>query len=131
MSSEYGAHFILFGGASLGSKRYMRWNFVSSSKERIEQSQGGMERLAASTTLFRATTRNSSRFRKAETLQRIYFRLGRFYCEYDTDDCHQRRLLDSVNSKPATPLLDKVKVPADLRLLPEVDPPTQPNRAPS
>ena len=29
----------LFGGASLGSKRYIWWNFVSSSKERIEQAK--------------------------------------------------------------------------------------------
>ena len=34
-----GAHFMLFGGASLGSKRYIWWNFVSSSKERIEQAK--------------------------------------------------------------------------------------------
>ncbi|MER8578663.1 pirin family protein [Mesorhizobium sp. M1423] len=37
--SESGAHFMLFGGASLGSKRYIWWNFVSSSKERIEQAK--------------------------------------------------------------------------------------------
>jgi redox-sensitive bicupin YhaK (pirin superfamily) len=37
VSSERGAHFMLFGGASLGSQRYIWWNFVSSSKERIEQ----------------------------------------------------------------------------------------------
>jgi redox-sensitive bicupin YhaK (pirin superfamily) len=34
-----GAHFMLFGGAALGSKRYVWWNFVSSSKERIEQAK--------------------------------------------------------------------------------------------
>ena len=34
-----GAHFMLFGGAALGSKRYIWWNFVSSSKERIEQAK--------------------------------------------------------------------------------------------
>lgn len=34
-----GAHVMLFGGASLGSKRYIWWNFVSSSKERIEQAK--------------------------------------------------------------------------------------------
>lgn len=34
-----GAHIMLFGGASLGSKRYIWWNFVSSSKERIEQAK--------------------------------------------------------------------------------------------
>ncbi|MEQ1942150.1 pirin family protein [Mesorhizobium sp. VNQ89] len=39
VSSEAGAHFILFGGASLGSKRYIWWNFVSSSKDRIEQAK--------------------------------------------------------------------------------------------
>ncbi len=39
VSSEHGAHFMLFGGASLGSKRYIWWNFVSSSRERIEQAK--------------------------------------------------------------------------------------------
>ncbi|OHV87131.1 pirin family protein [Mesorhizobium sp. ORS 3428] len=39
VSSERGAHFMLFGGASLGSRRYIWWNFVSSSKERIEQAK--------------------------------------------------------------------------------------------
>ena len=39
VSSETGAHFMLFGGASLGSQRYIWWNFVSSSKERIEQAK--------------------------------------------------------------------------------------------
>ncbi len=39
VTSEQGAHFMLFGGASLGSKRYIWWNFVSSSKERIEQAK--------------------------------------------------------------------------------------------
>ncbi|OYR20268.1 pirin family protein [Brucella thiophenivorans] len=34
-----GAHFMLFGGAALGSKRYVWWNFVSSSRERIEQAK--------------------------------------------------------------------------------------------
>lgn len=34
-----GAHFMLFGGASLGSQRHIWWNFVSSSKERIEQAK--------------------------------------------------------------------------------------------
>jgi redox-sensitive bicupin YhaK (pirin superfamily) len=37
--SERGAHFMLFGGASLGSPRHIWWNFVSSSKERIEQAK--------------------------------------------------------------------------------------------
>jgi redox-sensitive bicupin YhaK (pirin superfamily) len=39
ISSERGAHFMLFGGASLGSPRHIWWNFVSSSKERIEQAK--------------------------------------------------------------------------------------------
>lgn len=39
VSSESGAHFMLFGGSSLGSSRYIWWNFVSSSKERIEQAK--------------------------------------------------------------------------------------------
>jgi redox-sensitive bicupin YhaK (pirin superfamily) len=39
VDSEAGAHFMLFGGASLGSPRYIWWNFVSSSKERIEQAK--------------------------------------------------------------------------------------------
>jgi hypothetical protein len=39
IGSEQGAHMMLFGGASLGSERYIWWNFVSSSKERIEQAK--------------------------------------------------------------------------------------------
>ncbi|KAA3450653.1 hypothetical protein C7I87_10215 [Mesorhizobium sp. SARCC-RB16n] len=39
ISSPTDAHFMLFGGASLGSQRYIWWNFVSSSKERIEQAK--------------------------------------------------------------------------------------------
>lgn len=39
VTSEEGAHLMLFGGASLGSKRYIWWNFVSSSRERIEQAK--------------------------------------------------------------------------------------------
>jgi redox-sensitive bicupin YhaK (pirin superfamily) len=39
VASEPGAHFMLFGGASLGSKRHIWWNFVSSSRERIEQAK--------------------------------------------------------------------------------------------
>ena len=39
VESERGAHVMLFGGASLGSQRYIWWNFVSSSKERIEQAK--------------------------------------------------------------------------------------------
>jgi redox-sensitive bicupin YhaK (pirin superfamily) len=34
-----GCHIMLFGGAALGSKRHIWWNFVSSSKERIEQAK--------------------------------------------------------------------------------------------
>ena len=39
VSSARGAHAMLFGGASLGSKRFIWWNFVSSSRERIEQAK--------------------------------------------------------------------------------------------
>lgn len=39
VGSERGAHFMLFGGASLGGPRHIWWNFVSSSKERIEQAK--------------------------------------------------------------------------------------------
>jgi redox-sensitive bicupin YhaK (pirin superfamily) len=39
VGSARGAHFMLFGGASLGSPRHIWWNFVSSSKERIEQAK--------------------------------------------------------------------------------------------
>lgn len=34
-----GAHVMFFGGDALSSKRYIWWNFVSSSKERIEQAK--------------------------------------------------------------------------------------------
>lgn len=37
--SEAGASFMIFGGASIGSPRHIWWNFVSSSKERIEQAK--------------------------------------------------------------------------------------------
>ncbi|MEL6437170.1 MAG: pirin family protein [Pseudomonadota bacterium] len=37
--SQNGAGFMLFGGASIGTKRHIWWNFVSSSKERIEQAK--------------------------------------------------------------------------------------------
>lgn len=37
--SMMGASFMLFGGASIGSPRHIWWNFVSSSKERIEQAK--------------------------------------------------------------------------------------------
>jgi Pirin-related protein len=36
---ERGCHVMLFGGAALNSKRYIWWNFVSSSKERIDQAK--------------------------------------------------------------------------------------------
>lgn len=36
---EQGCHLMLFGGAALNSKRYIWWNFVSSSKERIEKAK--------------------------------------------------------------------------------------------
>lgn len=39
VSAPTGAHFMLFGGAAFGSRRYIWWNFVSSSKERIEQAK--------------------------------------------------------------------------------------------
>ncbi len=34
-----GCHIMVFGGAALNSRRYIWWNFVSSSKERIEQAK--------------------------------------------------------------------------------------------
>ena len=39
ISAPQSAHLMLFGGASLGSKRHIWWNFVSSSRERIEQAK--------------------------------------------------------------------------------------------
>ena len=38
-AGENGCHLMLFGGAAPSSKRYIWWNFVSSSKERIEQAK--------------------------------------------------------------------------------------------
>ena len=38
-AGEMGCHLMLFGGAALNSKRYIWWNFVSSSKERIEKAK--------------------------------------------------------------------------------------------
>ncbi|AYG58329.1 pirin family protein [Rhizobium jaguaris] len=38
-TAENGCHLMLFGGAALNSKRYIWWNFVSSSKERIEKAK--------------------------------------------------------------------------------------------
>ncbi len=37
--SPRGAHCMLLGGAKLGGERYIEWNFVSSSRERIEQAK--------------------------------------------------------------------------------------------
>ena len=39
VTSPESAHIVLLGGAPLGSKRHIWWNFVSSSKERIEQAK--------------------------------------------------------------------------------------------
>ena len=39
ISAKTPAHFVLLGGASIGSKRYIWWNFVSSSQEKIEQAK--------------------------------------------------------------------------------------------
>ncbi|MHB0953014.1 MAG: pirin family protein [Allorhizobium sp.] len=36
---ERGCHLMLFGGAAMPSKRHIWWNFVSSSKERIEKAK--------------------------------------------------------------------------------------------
>ncbi|MQB43941.1 pirin family protein [Rhizobium sp. ICMP 5592] len=38
-AAEKDCHLMLFGGAALNSKRYIWWNFVSSSKERIEKAK--------------------------------------------------------------------------------------------
>jgi redox-sensitive bicupin YhaK (pirin superfamily) len=38
-AGEAGCHLMLFGGAALNSKRYIWWNFVSSSKDRIEKAK--------------------------------------------------------------------------------------------
>jgi redox-sensitive bicupin YhaK (pirin superfamily) len=38
-AGDRGCHMMLFGGAALSSKRYIWWNFVSSSKERIEMAK--------------------------------------------------------------------------------------------
>lgn len=38
-AAEKGCHLMLFGGAALNSKRYIWWNFVSSSKDRIEKAK--------------------------------------------------------------------------------------------
>ncbi len=39
VTAKTAAHFVLLGGASIGSKRYIWWNFVSSSQEKIEQAK--------------------------------------------------------------------------------------------
>ncbi len=39
ISARTAAHFVILGGASIGSKRYIWWNFVSSSQEKIEQAK--------------------------------------------------------------------------------------------
>lgn len=38
-ASSSGCHVMLFGGAALGSPRHIWWNFVSSSKERIDKAK--------------------------------------------------------------------------------------------
>lgn len=38
-SGSGGCHIMIFGGAALNQRRYIWWNFVSSSKERIEQAK--------------------------------------------------------------------------------------------
>ena len=38
-AGEQGARLILLGGATLEGPRYLWWNFVSSSKEKIEQAK--------------------------------------------------------------------------------------------
>ena len=38
-AGDEGCHVMLFGGAAMTSRRYIWWNFVSSSKERIEQAK--------------------------------------------------------------------------------------------
>lgn len=55
---------MLFGGEPLDGPRHLWWNFVSSSKERIEQAKHDWGPAASGP--FRATTRNSSRCRSTE-----------------------------------------------------------------
>jgi redox-sensitive bicupin YhaK (pirin superfamily) len=43
LGSPTGARVLLLGGASLGRHRFIWWNFVSSSKERIEQAKADWE----------------------------------------------------------------------------------------
>jgi redox-sensitive bicupin YhaK (pirin superfamily) len=39
INAQTDAHFVLLGGDSIGSKRYIWWNFVSSSQDKIEQAK--------------------------------------------------------------------------------------------
>jgi redox-sensitive bicupin YhaK (pirin superfamily) len=43
VSSQGGARFVVIGGAPLDGRRYIYWNFVSSSRERIERAAGDWE----------------------------------------------------------------------------------------
>jgi redox-sensitive bicupin YhaK (pirin superfamily) len=43
VSSPTGARFVVIGGAPLDGKRFIFWNFVSSSQERIERAAGDWE----------------------------------------------------------------------------------------
>jgi redox-sensitive bicupin YhaK (pirin superfamily) len=43
VSSEAGARFVVIGGAALDGKRFIYWNFVSSSRERIERAASEWE----------------------------------------------------------------------------------------
>lgn len=44
VSSAAGARFVVIGGAALDGRRFIYWNFVSSSRERIEQAASDWER---------------------------------------------------------------------------------------
>ena len=39
IESPEGARYVIIGGASVGARRHMEWNFVSSSAERIDQAK--------------------------------------------------------------------------------------------
>jgi redox-sensitive bicupin YhaK (pirin superfamily) len=57
LSCDADAHVMLLGGARLDGPRYMWWNFVSSSKERIEQAkrdwkEGRFDKVAGDETEF-------------------------------------------------------------------------------
>jgi redox-sensitive bicupin YhaK (pirin superfamily) len=43
VSSPTGARFVVIGGAPLDGKRYIYWNFVSSSQDRIERAASDWE----------------------------------------------------------------------------------------